>query len=274
MAAAAESWEELFPETDYEFRLTLRRGAPHAFFARGSGSAAVLQERCRWLDDDRDRYLRCPSEAEGAVDELVAEAATWPEAARLVPGPAGSSGGRLEVVGRQWEADVLLLSPDPHGDFVLRGGVLCFPTGWALEEKIGLPLDAIHGVVPGLNEAVGASIRQFLTKLRPGDGYLRQNWGLAATDELNLHPIRGIPGPRLPVRLEALWLRVERQILFRLPRSGAIAFGIKIDLYRMDRVAGHPAALRVRRALASMRPELASYKRIAEIRSDLIKLLC
>ena len=31
-----------------------------------------------------------------------------------------------------------------------------------LEEKMGHPLEAIHGVVPGLNNAIGDAIQQFL----------------------------------------------------------------------------------------------------------------
>jgi hypothetical protein len=274
MGAEPEGWEELFPESEHEFRLTLRRGVPHEFFRRGPRSAAVREERRRWLQDERARYLGFTPEAVAVVEELAAEAAGWPEPAQLRPGSVRNTADLLTAIGEQWEADVVVLTRAGDGSWVLRGGVLCFPTGWALADKIGQPLEAIHGVVPGLNPAIGASIHHFLSKLRPGIGYLRHNWGLAASDELNLHPARGIPPPRLPIRLDALWLRVERQILFSLPRSGGVVFGIKIDLYRMDELLGLPVALRLRRALASLPDELAGYKRIESIRAELIKMIC
>jgi len=172
------------------------------------------------------------------------------------------------------EPDFLLLSRDPAGLFRLRGGALCFPTGWALEEKLGHTLDFIHGVVPGLNAALGPPIQQFLTRLKPGAAFLRANWGLAATDALNLHPARRVPPPALPVALARLWLRVEHQALCALPRTGGIVFGIRVALHRLDDVARDPAvAAGLARALVSMPDALAAYKGLAAIRAGLVKQL-
>jgi hypothetical protein len=151
---------------------------------------------------------------------------------------------------------------------------LCFPTGWALEEKLDHPLDFIHGVVPGLNAALASPIHQFLAKLKPGIAFLRDNWGLTATDELNLQPARRIPPPAPPVALDRLWLRVEHQALVALPRSGGVLFGIRIALHRLDGVARDGAAAAgLRRALATMPGELAAYKRIDRIREAVMALL-
>jgi hypothetical protein len=76
------------------------------------------------------------------------------------------------------------------------------------------------------------------------------------------------------VTLDRLWLRVEHQALVALPRTGGIAFAIRIANHRLDRVAGDRAiAARLRRALASMAGEMAAYKRLAAIRAELINLL-
>lgn len=272
--AGADVLGELFPDSDHAFRLTLRRGQPAEFFRRGSASDGILAERSRWLDEAPDRCVQALPEAAAGIGEFALEATRWPEASRLDPGPAGEPREQLLAMGRQWEADVLFLTRGATSEFRLRGGALCFPTGWSLEEKLGQPLESIHAPVPGLNGAIGGAMRQFLARLKPGAGFLRRNWGLAATEELNLHPARKVAPPCRPVRLAELWLRVEHQILFSLPRSGAVVFAIKIESHRMDRVAVHPAASRMRRALASMDEELASYKRIAEIRGELINLLC
>lgn len=253
----------LFPEGDYRFHLTLRRGEPAEFFRPRDASGRVLAERQRLLAESPARYAQLQPEGEPLLAEFAALAEEW-----------GISPLRTIMdVGAQLEPDVLLLSPDASGAFRLRGGALCFPTGWALEEKIGHPLDFIHGAVPGLNAALAAPIQHFLAKLKPGVAFQRDNWGIAATDELNLHPARHVPPPALPVALDRLWLRVEHQALVALPRTGGIVFGIRIVLHRFDDVARGPEGALLRRALASMPTDVAVYKRLEEIRNPLVELL-
>ena len=175
---------ELFPDGDHRFHLTLRRSEPREFFAARDGSGRVLAERARWVAGEPARYAVCEAECVSPWREFramlecdgVCGATEWPDGADAEPALRGMCrlGGRIEP-------DFLFLTADAEGKFRLRGGVLCFPTGWALDEKIGQTLDSIHGVVPGLNPALGATIGQFLSKLKPGVAYLRDNWGLAAT---------------------------------------------------------------------------------------------
>lgn len=259
------SLAELFPDEDYRFHLTLKRAEPREFFRAQDPSGGILAERRKWLAVDRARYAALQRDGEPSLEEFAQACAAWNLGELEHPLSISALGGALEP-------DVLFLSADAEGAFRLRGGALCFPTGWALEEKMGHPMDFIHGVVPGLNQALGSPIRQFLGKLRPGAGFLRDNWGIAATDELNLHPARNILPPRLPVALDRLWLRVEHQILFALPRTRGIVFGIRIALHRLDRIARDPAARGLRRALASMPPELAAYKRLDGVRAEVIRL--
>lgn len=262
---------ELFPDENYEFRLTLRRAEPREFFRQWDESGVMLRERARWLEEEPERYAGLRAEGTALLDEFVELAAGWVGRETLRGRVADE--GLMREVGRVFEPDVLLLSADEMGRFRLRGGALCFPTGWALEEKIGHTLEAIHGVVPGLNPALGGQIEQFLGKLKPGAAYLRDNWGIAATDTLNLHPARAVRAPEQPARLEELWLRVEHQALVALPRTRGVVFGIRIASHRLDTVAGGPAAAGLRRALETMPAELAFYKRLERIRKDVIRLL-
>jgi len=267
---------DLFPDGDYRFHLTLRRGDPRAFFAPQDPTGRVLAERARWLASEPHRYAALMPEGEPLVREFGAMVASWKLGA--------STGGRMPLaharghellftLGRSLEPDILLLSPDREGVIWLRGGALCFPTGWALEEKMGRSMEVIHGVVPGLNAALGPAIQQVLSKLKPGVAFLRDNWGLAATDELNLHPARAVPPPAAPVALDRLWLRVEHQALVALPQAAGLVFGIRIALHRLDRIAGTAAAAGLRRGLATMPAEVAAYKRLDGIRARVIELL-
>ena len=254
--AARSSLAELFPDGDYRFHLTLKRCEPREFFAARDASGAVLAERRRWIAAEPACYAALQPEGEPLLAEFDALCAGWglleTRRPRRVSPDAGegarASADVLREFGGSLEPDILFLSPDAQGDLCLRGGALVFPTGWALTEKIGQSLDAIHGVVPGLNPAMGAAIRQFLARLKPGAAFLRDNWGLATTDELNLHPARALAAPAPPVALERLWLRVEHQALVALPETGGVLFGIRIALHRLDTIAGTPAAAGLRRA--------------------------
>ena len=256
---------ELFPVGDYRFHLTLRRSEPGEFFRARDPSGQILAERAKWLAENPARYAALLPEGETLFAELAELAAQeWG-----IPRTTSVHG-----LGAMLEPDFLLLSPDAAGAFRLRGGVLCFPTGWALEEKLGHTLDFIHGVVPGLNTALASPIQQFLARLKPGVAFLRDNWGLVTTEDLNLHPARKIPAPALPVTLDRLWLRVEHQALVALPRTGGVLFGIRIALHRLDQVAEDSAASAgLRRALVSMPAEMAAYKRIDAVRGAIVALL-
>ncbi len=264
------SLAELFPDGDYRFHLTLRRTEPREFFSPRDPTGRILAERAHWLAAAPTRYAALNPEGEPILAELERVSAEW-RACGPTSAPAGFS--RMQALGAALEPDILLLSPDEAGRFRLRGGALCFPTGWALEEKMGHTLDIIHGVVPGLNTALASPIHQFLSKLKPGVAFLRDNWGIAATDELNLHPAREMPPPAPPVALNRLWLRVEHQALVALPESRGVVFGIRIALHRLDALAGTSAGAGLRRSLHSMPSELIGYKRLEAIREGLIKLL-
>jgi hypothetical protein len=188
-----------------------------------------------------------------------------------VPPPSSLS---LCALGRRLEPDVLFLSPDAAGEPRLRGGVLCFPTGWALREKLGGTVEEIHGIVPGLNRALGPALGQMLVRLSPGEARGRSNWGLAATPELNLHPALGRPAPTPPAALDRLWLRVEEQLLAALPGTKGLVFAIRIELIRLDELVRDPAAAAgLARALRSLPAPLAAYKRLDTVREPLLALL-
>ncbi|MSU65293.1 MAG: DUF3445 domain-containing protein [Opitutus sp.] len=268
------AFAHLFPAGDYRFHLTLRRGEPADFFRPQDASGGLLAERRRWLENEPARHAALLPEGTSLLDEFCAMARDW---ARPAGAFSAAQGERwrptIHELGAALEPDLLLLSPDADGRFRLRGGTVCFASGWALTEKMGQTVDFIHDVVPGLNATLASPIHQFLSRMKPGIAFLRDNWGLAATDARNLHPALGLPAPAPPVALDRLWLRVEEQALVALPQTAGIAFGIRIALCRLDVLAREPAGEGLRRALATMPPEMAAYKRLEGIRADLIKLL-
>jgi hypothetical protein len=258
---------DLFPAGAFRFHLTLRREQPADFFQGRDASGRLLAERARWMDLNLARHVQVRPEGEAVVNEFASWAGGWAAA----PVRAGTS---LPELGRVFEPDMLFLTRDEAGQFRLQAGVVCFPSGWSLEEKMGHSVEFIHDAVPGLNPALGHPIHQFLSRMKPGTAFFRANWGLAATDELNLHPARGIAAPEPPVALDRLWLRIEDQVLVALPQTGGIVFGIRIALWRLDELArDKEAAAGLRRGLATMPADVASYKRVDAIRDELVALL-
>jgi dimethylamine monooxygenase subunit A len=260
---------ELFPDEDYRFHLTLRKGNLGEFF--GSADAAVLEERRRWLKTDHFRYAAITAGAESLLAEFETLATGWVPAFGPEAKPAATLEQRLISLGRKLHPDFALLSKDNAGVFRLRAGVACFPTSWALTEKMGLTLDEIHGVVPGLNASIGAAIEQFLGRLKPGMPYERTNWGLAATPELNMHPQLARPRLTLPFDPRRIWVRIEDQILAALPLTGGILFGIRLRLVPLKEILDD-RQLRAgfHRAVTSMPHALSTYKGFDSIRDRLI----
>ncbi len=250
---------ELFPDEDHRFHLSLRRGDPLAFFAQTPTHAALVAERRHWLDTNPERHAAMMPEGEPMRVAFV----------RLL-GETGTA--TVDELGRRLEPDFLFLAPDKCGVHRLLGGALCFPTGWALEAQLGRPLEAIHGVVPELNSTLAAPIQQFLSRLKPGTGFLRANWGLAATSELNLHPALNRQRLVLPLNLNRSWLRVERQLLAGLTENGGVLFAIRVECHPLGAVlADDHVRAGLHRALRTMSDAVAAYKGLAAVREELVR---
>ena len=179
----------------------------------------------------------------------------------------------LEALGRALEPDFVLLLPSSNGPVVV-GGVVCFPSSWALPEKMGCTLEETHGPVPALNPQLGERIRTALDRLAPGLAWERENWGLARDGNRNHHPHR--PRKRLDATVERneLWLRVEHQVLYRLPQTGGLLFGIRLEITPWHELVQSEGAIAgLRRGLETMPDEIASYKGVATARHRILRWL-
>jgi dimethylamine monooxygenase subunit A len=256
---------EVLPDEDYRFHLTLRPAEASAFFA--SANSAVLAERHHWLETASPHYAAVTAQGEPLLTEFESLMTAWAG----IPACAGSPIERVIRLGHSLEPDFLLLDGDETAEFRLQTGAVCFPSAWALSEKIGHTLDEIHGPVPTLNHSLGPSIGRFLARIKPGTAYERANWGLAATRELNLHPSLIRPSLKAPINLREIWLRIEDQLLARLPTTLGILFGIRLRILPLAEVLGDET-LRTRfvRAIETMPEAIAAYKGIAPVRQSLL----
>lgn len=261
---------ELFGDGDYRFHMALQRGSAAEFFQPTADHTSILAERRRWLAADPDAYCFLLPEGEPLLTDCLKLAHEWrslvDEGVAAIASGASPKARCLELA-RHWEPDFLLLQPDDTGTFQLVGGSVCFPSSWSLAEKAGQPLASIHAPVPGLNPQLGRSIDAFLARLAPGPAWLRHNWGLSRTNELNQHPSRNLPRLDSETAPDAVWLRVEHQALVSLPQTGGVLFGIRIAHHPLTAVKQDAtAAPRLARALRTMAEPVAAYKGLATAR--------
>jgi dimethylamine monooxygenase subunit A len=265
---------ELFPDEDYRLQMRFERGSVAEFFAPTEHHKELISERRNCLQSAPQTYAALLSDGIPLLDETIEMAANWPTNVTPATSPGKTPWQRCLSLGEALEPDFLLLKPQADGQFHLLSGCVCFPSSWSLAEKIGRPLEFIHGVVPGLNPQLGNQIHSFLSKIKPDIAWQRTNWGLSRSPELNQHPKRTLPHLDASVRLEEIWLRVEHQALVALPRNQATLFGIRITTHPLAELKKDAAvASRLSRALQTMPEDMARYKNLATARSTIIALL-
>lgn len=258
-------------EGPYRFSMAFGRGHFADFYGASAEHESILKERKRWIASFPQQHLAVLPESRELLQETIAlaqEQGTLTESP-----PAASSTAQLaRFLGERWEPDFLLLKRE-DATFELVCGCVCFPSSWAVEEKIGHPIEHIHHVVPALNSSVGRQIQSFLEKIKPGVSWTRSNWGLSRSPEFNQHPSRDTPRLDERVSLEEVYFRVEEQSLVLLPTTRGILFGIRIKVFPLVRYARTEEALKLAHALETMPEPMAAYKGVACARPRLISLL-
>lgn len=263
-------WQRIFPDADHRWVMGLRRGDAVAFLAPRDATGAVRAERSRWLDEDPQRYAALTSEAEPALAETVALARTLGAAIDSTLAPWD----QLLALGRHWESDFVWMHADGAGAHRLTGGVVCFPSSWALRDKLGRTMSETHGPVPGLNAALDRQIETFFARMLPGVAWVRENANYSRVPDLNQHPERSRPPLDATVTVDDFWIRLEHQLLLKLPVSGSLMFVIRVEVAPLRQVLECPgAATRLARQLETMPTAAAEYKSVLEAREVIVPIL-
>lgn len=130
-----------------------------------------------------------------------------------------------------WIPEDICLLQEIDARYLMTAASVCSPSNWALEDKIGRSIDAIHEPVPAYAEVLGERVNRFLQGLRSGRVMLRYNWSIQRGNELCWRGDENANG-------QARYWRVERQTFLRLPVTGAIVFGIRIFLHSFASLQG------------------------------------
>jgi hypothetical protein len=172
--------------------------------------------------------------AEAVTDEVVARHGARRAGGAVVRRDGVSvalDGDPIAVAGRLAQEDFLVMEkPEGAAEHVLTAGVLCFPAHWRLDEKIGRPLLRIHLPVTEYPGELEKRVQRFFDGVKVGRPLMRANWHFAASPEIVTPAHEAEKMRNYERRLSSggpAWLRVERQTVLRLPRTGAVVFGVR-----------------------------------------------
>ena len=258
------SLDERYPAEIEQRRALLARWGREVAAAEPGAEAACREMLARLLDVLPRTYPTCFERHEAAVHNRVT-GETWTRDA-----------DPLTAVALLVQEDLCLLELR-DGVPVLIAGTLLFSPGWRLLEKLGLPLRDVHGPVPFFADRLARPVDRLIAVLQPGKLVERLNWGLYDNPAL-FRPGRhfqGEPNPAITPEnaLDSLFLRVERQTLSVLERTGVVLFTIRTHVYPLRRVVAVEAAGQLAAAVAALPPEMALYKSIAPFRDALLEAL-
>ena len=171
----------------------------------------------------------------------------------------------LELAGRLVQEDLCIIQTSEDAPPRFTAAILCFPSRWRLNEKLGKPLTAVHGPVPHYAERLATPVDRFMAKVKPGHIASRLNWSVL--DDSAMYQPTGKWREATNAAITAdnagdtLYLRVERQTLTRLPQSGAVLFGIRVHSYKLAFAITRPVvAARLAEAVRALPEETVHYK--------------
>jgi hypothetical protein len=271
--------EKLFSAGEFRFSLGIGSAEAADFFRNVEGDR-LLELRRQALDSSLSDYLHA-----------IRDEGTWLAVRGFVSGlEPGADSTSIDSLGRTWEPDFVIL--DRAAPHQVRGGCVCFPSGWSLQEKIGKSLFLTHAPVPGLNDDLGANISKLLSRIEAGQFFQRTNWGLTGAAELDQHPRHKIPAIGAETDPRRVYLRIEWQVLTAISGTSGVAtpsasqarqrstdpaallFGIRVFHVPVEEVKSLPElASRLARNLETMPDAVAKYKRIDQCRGWLVKYL-
>lgn len=194
--------------------------------------------------------------------------------------PATAQDRPLLAAARLVQDDLLILQRDAQA-WRLTAACLCFPSSWLLADKIGRSLEDIHDPVPGFGP--GTRSAQIMARMfdaaRPDAPMIRWNFSLYGDDRL-FHPDSVGPTEQrfgATERADPVVMRVERQTLRKLPKTGALAFTIRISLDPLEKLQGHPRQAEIALSLVdqieALTPEQLDYKGLTREKIRVIERL-
>ncbi len=163
----------------------------------------------------------------------------------------------------------------PTGDDqqpVVVAGVVCSPSRWNIQTKLGSNMMAVHNPVPQYVDHVGKAVDTTMARLRANQPMVRSNWTIE--DHCALFQPVAPSGPLVqdPTKL---WIRMERQTLRALPQTGGSMFTIRTYQQPITEYVarGADVASTLYSLVKRLPDDVAKYKSILHYREALLEWL-
>ncbi len=247
-------WEEAG-----EFRIGLKPIAATAWFEGGEADPALRKDALLAAHHDAV-WAETPGSRPAQVELRAMVAAALGRTLGMQDTPPLLAAAR-------WVADDLCLMERCDGVWRLTALSLCAGSFFTASQVIGRSLAELHGPVTGFEDRLLTRVTRIFDGLREDLVLERRNWSVVSSPDLfapDPGPMRdAIPAIDPDRAAEALFARCERQTLRRLPRTGAIAFSIRVWVDPLSVIAAEPERLaRFARAWRSADPDFRAYKRL------------
>ncbi|BAZ52350.1 hypothetical protein NIES4103_50100 [Nostoc sp. NIES-4103] len=186
----------------------------------------------------------------------------------------------LDAMAMQVQEDLTVICCGDNGCNWLSAVHLCYPNHWSAEEKIGKDFAAIHTPVAGM-EKINRRADAIVNSMIHCKPMVRFAWGLSTDTRLNHHPetppgllVSQWQGRRFDPQNPRLYLRIERQVIWGLPKYKAALFTIR-TYFRDCTLLKKDSLLRVKlcAAIESMSPESLIYKGLADSKASILHWL-
>lgn len=174
------------------------------------------------------------------------------------------------------EEDYIILYPDTENydteEYIFKGGIFAFAAGFDPQVRFKKPLTEIHGPVPEYRTKLRPQMNRFFDKLKPGTWVRRNNWSIQTHNMVFAmsenkgkedEEITSLDPDTLDFERE-VFFRSERQILTKLPKTGAIIFSIRTYLTPMKQLRDEGIGEELIGGIEGMQNTIGQYKRRPE----------
>lgn len=176
------------------------------------------------------------------------------------------------------QEDLVVLENNPVANYPIMAGVVCFPSGWSLPEKLGQGIIHVHAPVPDFESVLAAPTQNLLAHLKVNRPVWRMNWGVRPSSQLDQSSRHAASLSQQQSLINAdnagerCFLRVERQTLSRLPETGNILFTIHTHQSSLGELTDEQKQ-RLMKTLETCPRETLTYKGLAIISTPVISYL-
>ena len=213
-----------------------------------------------WFEGPFEKRDGPPEKRKSAVLATAPDHA-WGEAPGSRPGQAEALGLMLDHIGKLPAPtqrppllaasllvdDDLCLMEKRNNAWTLTAASLCAPSFFSADHVIGKSLEDLHIPVTGFRHSLLHRVTRIFDNLLADQIIERRNWSVVASGDLFLPEERVVRSDQSNISTadvaEKLFVRMERQTLRRLPKTGGILFTIRIWRHPLVALRDNPTRL-------------------------------